>query len=160
MQTENFITALKLQIVNFTSIEDVIKYKYKEETLKLSLSLNGITDNQTLIYLSSDSKNLGQTFGLGTDVLCFEGKAVDVSYPCDLARFHPLFVHSDIVDYSNVGIVKNQLLRAFTFRQRVEDEDMTVMLPYDSRILTNLQYCNVKLKVVDSIQTERCNFEG
>ena len=140
MQNENVITAMKLQIVNFTSIEDVIQYKYKKETLKLSLRLNGTTENQTLIYLSSDSKYLGQTLGMGIDVLCFEGKAVDVSHPCDLGRFHPLFVHSDIVDYSNDGIVQSKLLRAFTFRQRVEDEDMKVMIPYDSRIFTNLQH--------------------
>ena len=44
-KVEDVVTTMNLQIVNFTSIEDVIKYNYNEETLKLSLTFKSTTDN-------------------------------------------------------------------------------------------------------------------
>ena len=49
-----------------------------------------------------------------------EADQIIAPYPCDIARFLTIFVYSDIVDFSNVGNVKNQLLRAFSFRQRTK----------------------------------------
>ena len=81
-------------------------------------------------------------------------------YPCDMARFHTIFVCSDIGDFSNVGNVKNQLLRAFTFRQRTKNEDFVVLYPYDNRCFSNLQYRNVCLDNFNSIQLEIRDMKG
>ena len=90
---------MNLQIVAFTSIEDVIKYKYNEETLKPSLTFPGTTDGQTRVYLKNDGHDLGQVLGFETDALYCEVKTIDAHYLCHLSRFHTLFVYSDIADY-------------------------------------------------------------
>ena len=122
----------------------MIKYKYNEETLKPSLTFPGTTDGQTRVYLKYDGHDLGQVLGLEIDALYCEVKTIDAHYLYHLSSFQTLIVYSDIADYSKVGNVKSQLLRALTFHQQVKDEDLTVMFHYDKRTFTNLQNRNVK----------------
>ena len=103
-----------------------------EETLNLSFTFEGTTEGQSRVYFKIHSDDLAQILGLGTDAVYCEANQIIAPYPCDIARFHTIFVYSDIVDFSNVGNVKNQLLRAFTFRQRTKNEDLIVIYPYDS----------------------------
>ena len=110
-KNEDVATAMNKQIFNFTSIVDVIKYKYNEELLKLALTSKGKMDSQTRIYWKCDSDDFGQVLGSATDVVYCEGKTIDAPYSCDLARFHTLTVYSDNGDYSNVANVKSQLSR-------------------------------------------------
>ena len=152
---EDIATAVNLQIVNFTSNEVVINYKYNGESLKLSLIFKSTTDCQTSIFSDcsiNDRDDLGQDLGLRTDVLYCEGKTIDAPSPCDLARFHTLFVDSKFLKYSNVYIVKSQLLRAFTFREGVKDEDLTVLFLYANRASTKLQYRKIKPKTFKTVQ--------
>ena len=132
---------MNLHMIKFTSMDDVIKYKYNEKTLELSLAFKATTDSQTRSYVTATIAD--RILGLRTGVLYCEGKTIDAPDTCDLARFHTLSVHSNIVDYSNVANAKSQLLRAFTFLQRVKDGDLTKMSPYDKRAFTNRQYRNV-----------------
>ena len=154
---EDIATAVNLQIVNFTSNEVVINYKYNGESLKLSLIFKSTTDCQTGIFSKYDSDDLGQDLGLRTDVLYCEGKTIDAPSPCDLARFHTLFVYSIFLKYSNVYIVKSQLLRAFTFREGVKDEDLTVLFLYANRAFTKLQYRKKNQKLL-KLYKFRLNF--
>ena len=97
---------------------------------------------------------MAQILGLGTDAVYCEANQIIAPYPCAFTRFHTSFVYSDIVDVSNVGNVKKQLLRAFTFRQRTKNEDLIVIYPYDNQPFSNLQYRNVCLDNLNSIQIE------
>ena len=123
------MTTINLKIFSLTSSEDVIKYNYNEDTLKLSLTFKHTTDSQTCNYLKCDGDDLLKVLPLGSDVLFCKVKIIDAFYLCDLARFHTLFVFIDIGNYSNVGDVKSCFLHAFTLRQRVEVEDLAVMFP-------------------------------
>ena len=59
-----------------------------------------------------------------------------------------------------MGNVKNQFSRAFTFRQRTKNEDLIVIYPYDNRSFSNLQYRNVCLDNLNSIQIEIRDMQG
>ena len=83
-----------------------------------------------------------------------EDNQIIVPYHCDIARFHTNFVYSDIVDSSNVSNVKNQLLRAFTFRQLTKNEDLVMIYSYDNRAFSNLQNRNVCLYNFNCVQIE------
>ena len=126
---------MKLQIVNFASFEDVIKYNYNGETPKLSLTFKSTTDRQTSICLQCNSDVLRHVLSLTTDLLYCEDKTSDAN----LVKTK-LFVYSDTVYYSNVGNVKSQTLLELTLRKRGEDENLSVTFPKNSRIFTNLQY--------------------
>ena len=65
-----------LQVVIFTSTEDVMKHQHNEETLKLPLTFKSTTENQPGLYLKSDSDDLGQVVELGTDVVFYESKTI------------------------------------------------------------------------------------
>ena len=154
------IAAMNLQIATFTNIQDTISFKYHVEALNLSFTFEGTTTGQSRIFFKVESEDLAQVLGLGTDAIYCESNLIDAPYPCDIARFHTIFVYSDIVDFANVGNVKNQLLRAFTFRQRTKNEDLQVMYPYDNRSFSNLQYRNVRLDRFNSIQIEIRDMKG
>ena len=79
---------MKLQIVSFTNLEDVMKYNSDEKRLILSLTFESAIDRQTRFGLKCDSDDPVQALGLGTDALYCEGKIIDAPYTCDLARFH------------------------------------------------------------------------
>ena len=126
------IDAMNSQIATFTNMERTMTFAYNEETLNLSFTFEGTTEGQSREYFKIRSDDLAQILGLGTDAVYCEANQTIAPYPCDIARFHTIFVYNDIVDFSNVGNVKNQLLRAFTFRQRTKNEDLIVIYPYDN----------------------------
>lgn len=159
-EIEQIVAAMNTQIVTFTNIEDVISFEYHGETMNLSFTFKGTTTGQSRIYLKIESEDLAQILGLGTHEMYSDGNYINAPYPCDIARFHTIFVYSDIVDFTHVGNVKNQLLRAFTFRQRIKNEDLLVLYPYDNRSFSNLQYRNVRLDSFNSIQIEIRDMKG
>ena len=130
------------QIATFANMERTISFTYNEETLNLSFTYEGTTEEQSRVYFTIQKEELAQNLGLGTDAVYCEANQTIAPYPCDIARFRTIFVYSDIVDFSKMGNVKNQLLRAFTFRQRTNSEDLVVIYPYDNRAFSNLQYRN------------------
>ena len=136
------------QIATFTNMERKMTFAYNEETLNLSFTFEGTTEEQSRVYFKIQSDDLAQILGLGTDAVHCEANQIFAPYPCDIARLVTL------VDLSNVGNVKNQLLRALTFRQRTKNEDFIVIYPYDNRSLSNLQGRNVCLDNFNSIQIE------
>ena len=155
-----FIDAMNSQIATFTNMERTMTFAYNEETLNLSFTFEGTTEGQSRVYFKIQSDDLAQILGLGTDAVYCEANQIIAPYPCDIARFHTIFVYSDIVDFSNVRNVKNQLLRAFTFRQRTKNEDLIVIYPCDNRFFSNLQYRNVCLDNFNSIQIEIRDMKG
>ena len=89
---------------------------------------------------------------MGTHAVYCEANQTIPPYTFDIARFHT-FYFSKFVVFSNLCIVKNQLLRAFTFRQQTKNEDLVVIYRYDYRALANLQYRTVCLDDNNIIQT-------
>ena len=82
--------------------------------------MKGTKNIQTRFYLICESVVFGQVLGLGTNVFCCEGITFVDPHPFDVTRFHKLFPYSRFADFLNVGKVKNQHLRSFTFRQKVK----------------------------------------
>ena len=135
---EDVVTALNLQIFNFTSSEDVIKDRYNGETLKLSLTSKSTKDSQTRINFKCDSDNLGPVLGFGTDLPYSEGKPLVLLTNLILQGFTHYLSTARLSVIQALEMTKPAFARGYVL-SRVKRPDLKVMFTFINRAFTNLQ---------------------